>query len=150
MANTTIALRQSGATGNTPSLGVLANGELSINYADGIIYYKTASNTLGSIRTTQPAGLTKEIQFNDAGSFGSDSDFTYDKTLNRLNVENVIVNTAITIGTGAGGIGPQHQQCSTKGYTMGFEVILGPKEYRRNGCPMTAFVLESATACKVC
>lgn len=104
MANTTIALRQSGATGNTPSLGVLANGELSINYADGIIYYKTASNTLGSIRTTQPAGLTKEVQFNDAGSFGTDSDFTYDKTNNRLNVENVIVNTAITIGSGAGGI----------------------------------------------
>ena len=56
----------------------------------------------------------------------------------------------IRIGAGAGGIGPQHQQCSTKGYTMGFEVILGPKEYRRNGCPMTAFVLQSATACKVC
>lgn len=104
MANTTIALRQSGATGNTPSLGVLANGELSLNYADGILYYKTASNTLGSIRTTQPAGLTKEIQFNDAGSFGTDSDFTYDKTQNRLNVENVIVNSAITIGTASGGI----------------------------------------------
>ena len=103
MANTTIALRQSGATGNTPSLGVLANGELSINYADGIIYYKTSSNTLGSIRTTQPAGLTKEVQFNDAGSFGTDSDFTYDKTNNRLNVENVIVNTAITIGSATGG-----------------------------------------------
>jgi hypothetical protein len=103
MANTTIALRQSGATGNTPSLGVLANGELSINYADGILYYKTASNTLGTIRTTQPAGLTKEVQFNDAGSFGTDSDFTYDKTNNRLNVENVIVNSAITIGSATGG-----------------------------------------------
>jgi hypothetical protein len=103
MANTTIALRQSGATGNTPSLGVLANGELSINYADGIIYYKTAANTLGSIRTTQPAGLTKEVQFNDSGSFGTDSDFTYDKTANRLNVENVVVNTAITIGSATGG-----------------------------------------------
>lgn len=80
MANTTIALRSSGTAAATPSLGVLANGELSINYADGIIYYKTASNTLGSIRTTQPAGLTTEIQFNDAGSFGSNSGVTFDKT----------------------------------------------------------------------
>jgi len=103
MANTTIELRQSGSTGNTPSLGVLANGELAINRADGILYYKSSSNTLGSIRTTQPAGLTKEVQFNDAGSFGTDSDFTYDKTANRLNVENVVVNTAITIGSASGG-----------------------------------------------
>jgi hypothetical protein len=80
MANTTIALRSSGTAAATPSLGVLANGELSINYADGIIYYKTASNTLGSIRTTQPAGLTTEIQFNDAGSFGSNSGSTFNKT----------------------------------------------------------------------
>jgi len=80
MANTTIALRQSGATGNTPSLGVIANGELSLNYADGILYYKTSSNTLGSIRTTQPAGLTTEVQFNDAGSFGSTSQVTINKS----------------------------------------------------------------------
>jgi hypothetical protein len=80
MANTRIELRQSGSTGNTPSLGVIANGELSLNYADGILYYKTASNTLGSIRTTQPAGLTTEIQFNDAGSFGSNTGLTFSKS----------------------------------------------------------------------
>lgn len=80
MPNTTIELRSSGSTGNTPSLGVIANGELAINRADGILYYKTASNTLGSIRTTQPAGLTTEIQFNDAGSFGSNTGLTFSKT----------------------------------------------------------------------
>jgi len=79
MANTTIALRQSGATGNTPSLGIIANGEIALNYADGILYYKTAANALGSIRTTQPAGLTTEIQFNDAGAFGSNSGLTFSK-----------------------------------------------------------------------
>jgi hypothetical protein len=114
MANTVIALRQSGATGNTPSLGVLANGELSLNYADGILYYKTAANTLGSIRTTQPAGLTTEIQFNDAGSFGSNSAFNFNKTTGTLNVRNIIVSTnlattnltatSITTGSGEGGI----------------------------------------------
>ena len=80
MANTVIAIRSSGTAAATPSLGVIANGELSLNYADGILYYKTASNTLGSIRTTQPAGLTTEIQFNDAGSFGSNSGLTFSKS----------------------------------------------------------------------
>lgn len=80
MANTVIAIRASGTAAATPSLGVIANGEIALNYADGIIYYKTSSNTLGSIRTTQPAGLTTEVQFNDAGSFGSNANFTYNKT----------------------------------------------------------------------
>lgn len=80
MANTTIAIRSSGVASNTPSLGVIANGELSLNFADGILYYKTSSNTLGSIRTTQPSGLTTEIQFNDAGSFGSNSGLTFSKS----------------------------------------------------------------------
>jgi hypothetical protein len=109
MANTTIALRSSGTAAATPSLGVLANGELSINYADGIIYYKTASNTLGSIRTTQPAGLTTEIQFNDAGSFGSNASLTFNKTISTLNVTNInvatsLTATSITTGSGVGGI----------------------------------------------
>jgi hypothetical protein len=109
MANTTIALRSSGTAAATPSLGVLANGELSINYADGIIYYKTASNTLGSIRTTQPAGLTTEVQFNDAGSFGSNASLTFNKTISTLNVTNInvatsLTATSITTGSGVGGI----------------------------------------------
>jgi hypothetical protein len=114
MANTTIALRSSGVTGNVPSLGVIENGELSLNYADGIIYYKTASNTLGSIRTTQPAGLTTEVQFNDSGSFGANSNFTFNKTLATLNVKNTNVSTNlvatnisasyIITGSGVGGI----------------------------------------------
>ncbi|MCX8482935.1 MAG: hypothetical protein ORN50_05090, partial [Crocinitomicaceae bacterium] len=62
MANTVIALRSSGVASNTPSLGVLANGELSLNFADGILYYKSSSNTLGSIRTTAVSGLTTEVQ----------------------------------------------------------------------------------------
>jgi hypothetical protein len=91
MANTTIALRQSGATGNLPSLGVLANGELALNYADGILYYKTTANTLGSIQTSTPGGLDTEIQFNDSGSFGGDSGLTYNKTTNTLSVDNATI-----------------------------------------------------------
>ena len=114
MANTVIALRSSGVNGNTPSLGVLANGELSLNFADGILYYKSSSNTLGSIRTTAVSGLTTEVQFNDAGSFGANANFTFNKTLATLNVKNINVSTnlvtanltatSITTGTGVGGI----------------------------------------------
>ena len=103
MANTVISLRSSGGSGNTPSLGVLANGELSLNFADGIIYYKTAANALGSIRTTQTAGLNKEIQFNDSGSFGANAALTFDKANTTLTTNNFVANT-ITAGTGAGGI----------------------------------------------
>jgi hypothetical protein len=114
MANTVIALRSSGVASNTPSLGVLANGELSLNFADGILYYKSSSNTLGSIRTTAVAGLTTEVQFNDAGVFGANANFTFNKTLATLNVKNINVSTnlttvnltatSITTGTGVGGI----------------------------------------------
>jgi hypothetical protein len=34
----------------------------------------------------KPSGNDKEVQFNDGGSFGGDSDFTYDKTSNFLNL----------------------------------------------------------------
>ena len=40
MSNTSIQLKKSGATGNTPS--GLAYGEVAINYADGKLYYKNA------------------------------------------------------------------------------------------------------------
>jgi hypothetical protein len=103
MANTVISLRSSGVSSNTPSLGVLANGELSLNFADGILYYKTAANALGSIRTTQVTGLNKEIQFNDSGSFGSNASLTFDKATTTLTTNNFVANT-ITTGTGAGGI----------------------------------------------
>lgn len=92
MPNTVIAIRQSGETGNTPSLGVLSTGELAINYADGILYYKTSSNTLGSILTSTPGGLDTEVQFNDGGSFGGDSGFTYNKTTNTLTIDNITSN----------------------------------------------------------
>ena len=96
MANTVIAVRSSGTAAATPSLGVIANGEIALNFADGIIYYKTSSNTLGSIRTTQPAGLTTEVQYNDAGSFGSNANFTFNKTIATLNVKNINVSTNFT------------------------------------------------------
>jgi hypothetical protein len=100
MPNTVIAIRSSATPAGTPSLGVLANGELAINYADGILYYKTAANTLGTIGGGgTPGGLTTEVQFNDAGSFGGNANFTFNKTIATLNVSNINVSTNLITNT---------------------------------------------------
>jgi len=92
MSNTTIALRSSGATGNVPNALSLAYGEFALNYADGIIYYRTDSDTIGSILTTQPSGLDKEIQFNDLGSFGSSANLSFNKTTGLLSTSRIYVS----------------------------------------------------------
>lgn len=46
MANTVIALKKSGTSSAVPSS--LANGEIAINYADGVIFYKHANGTIAS------------------------------------------------------------------------------------------------------
>ena len=102
MANTTIQLKFSTVASNTPSS--LANGEIAINGADGKLFYRTPSGTIQSIVTgTGPAGLNKEIQFNDSGVAGSNSALTFDKASASLNVTNINVTTRITTGGGAGG-----------------------------------------------
>lgn len=92
MSNTTIALRSSGATGNVPNALSLAYGEFALNYADGIIYYRTDSDTVGSILTTQPSGLDKEIQFNDLGSFGSSANLSFNKTTGLFSTSRIYVS----------------------------------------------------------
>lgn len=47
MANTVISLKKSGTPSATPT--VLANGELAINYADGKLFYKSATGTIEEI-----------------------------------------------------------------------------------------------------
>lgn len=51
MANTTIQLKRSAATGNTPVYTDIDYGELALNYADGKLYYRTVLDTVSSIFT---------------------------------------------------------------------------------------------------
>ena len=112
MANTTIQLKYSVVTSNTPTS--LANGELAINGADGKLFYRTPGGTISSIVTYPgPAGLNKEIQFNDAGVAGSNAALTFDKSSATLNVTNIRVTgsaaatsntTGALIVTGGAGI----------------------------------------------
>lgn len=59
MANTSILLKRSGTSGNTPL--TLEHGELSINYADGILFYK---NDLGSINQIKNSDSFSTINVN--------------------------------------------------------------------------------------
>ena len=61
ISNTTLVLKKSGVSGNTPT--ALANGELAINYADGKLYYK---NTSGNI-----VAITSNSSSSSANSFAT-------------------------------------------------------------------------------
>ena len=92
MANTIIELRRSNASGNVPTS--LANGEIAINTYDGKLFYRGGvSNTIQTIERFQgPAGLNTEIQFNDSGVLGSDSDLTYNKATDVLSAKNIVIS----------------------------------------------------------
>jgi len=92
MSNTIIELRHSYVTGNVPSS--LANGEIAINTYDGKLFYRGGvSNTIQRIeRYEGPAGLDTEIQFNDSGVLGSDSDLSFNKTTDVLSAKNIVVS----------------------------------------------------------
>jgi len=54
MANTIIQVKKSGVQGQTPSS--LNHGELALNYADGILYYKTAQGAIGMLSSASGMG----------------------------------------------------------------------------------------------
>ena len=89
MANTTLQIRHSTVAGNTPSS--LANGEIAINSRDGVLYYSTPTGTVTAFNSsTGPAGLNKEIQFNDSGSLGGSEKLTFDKATGELVVNGTV------------------------------------------------------------
>jgi hypothetical protein len=98
MANTIIRIKSSGVIGNTPV--TLEPGEIAINYADGKLYYgDSANDALLFDAITEPAGLDGEIQFNNLGSFGSASGFTYETANTLLRVPNLIVGTTNVVSS---------------------------------------------------
>ena len=88
---TVIALKNSGTIGNAPAATDLAFGEFAINYADGKLFYRTASDTLGSY-TLSVSGINKDVIFNDSGVYGTSAGLTFDKATANLYVGG-LVNT---------------------------------------------------------
>lgn len=96
MSNTVIQLKYSTTSGNTPSQ--LELGELALNARDGKLFYKDHLNTITFIENFPgPSGLDTEIQFNDSGVLGANSNFTYDKANSTVNVVKTNVNSAFEL-----------------------------------------------------
>lgn len=85
MSNTTIQLKYSTTSGNTPTS--LSDGEIAINISDGKLFYSDPTgNVRAFVADAGPSGLNTEIQFNDAGVMAGNSQFTFDKEENRLTI----------------------------------------------------------------
>lgn len=90
MANTSIQLKYSTVTGNTPT--TLANGELAINTFDGKIFYSNPSGVIKSIiGDPGPSGLNTEIQFNDNGLLGASANLAFNKTTGVLSTNKILL-----------------------------------------------------------
>jgi hypothetical protein len=115
MANTIIQIRNSTVSGNTPA--ELQPGELAINIEDGDLYYGNSNGVVTLFdAVTEPAGLDGEIQFNDMGSFGSNSQFVYDYTTGILTVPNI---QAFSGTIGSYDVGPGIEQALTSASSAG-------------------------------
>lgn len=62
---TPVQLYRSGTAGNTPSAGLLQNGELAINYADGKLFYKDDAGVVQTIVT--PDGSVTPAKLSTGG-----------------------------------------------------------------------------------
>jgi len=54
---------------------------------------KVTAQSIADLASASPGGSNTEIQFNDGGSFGGDSAFTWDKTNNHLTIDGIIIDT---------------------------------------------------------
>jgi hypothetical protein len=90
MSNTIIQIKSSGVAGNVPA--TLQPGELAINYFDGQLFYgNSTSQSVPYATVTEPSGLNGELQFNDSGSFGSDTTLSFNGATKTLTVSNLDV-----------------------------------------------------------
>jgi hypothetical protein len=60
MSNT-ILLKRSGTANSVPVSGSLAQGELALNFADGILYYKNSANTVAVLASSNANIVTNQI-----------------------------------------------------------------------------------------
>lgn len=95
MSNTSIQLKKSGQTGNTPA--DLGYGEVAINYADGKLYYKNISNSISFIRNQKTFDT---INSNNSLILAtSESDTLSIVAGNNISINSNTSTKTITIGT---------------------------------------------------
>lgn len=102
-ANTVIQLKKSGVSGNTPPN--LNYGELGINYADGVLYYK---NSQGSIKSISGSGANSFSTINANSSLilaTSNNDILSIVPGNNIVISTDTTTKTITISSTASGNG---------------------------------------------
>jgi hypothetical protein len=143
VANTTIILKNSGATGNVPSS--LNYGETALNYADGILYYKNSIGDISYITNSQSFSsiningtLILASSPNDILNFvpGSNISFTACTT-----------TKTITISSDGGGIGSLSDNLVANSITSNTYISL-PYTIETSG-NVTANVINSNTVIDV-
>lgn len=118
-ANTELQFNNNGSLGGIPNVtwdgNILYLGNVSnVQIGGGVNGYVLQTDGQGNLSWTAqtgsggngaPGGANTQIQFNDAGTFGGDAGFTYNKLTNTLQVENLASGNSIddTINA-AGGI----------------------------------------------
>jgi hypothetical protein len=105
MANTTVQLKKSGATGNVPPS--LAFGELALNYADGKLYYKAANGTITYIQSGTSTDSFATINANSSLILAtSPTDTLSIRPGNNITISTDTIGKSITINsTATGGSG---------------------------------------------
>ena len=80
---TPISLYYSTTASAVPTAANLVQGELAINTADGKLYYEDSSGVVQVLATKSTGsigGSNTQVQFNNSGSLGGSSSFTWDGT----------------------------------------------------------------------
>ena len=90
-------------TGTKVGIGTATLGAEMLTVA-GVIYataggVKFPDGTTQTSASAAVAGSDTQVQYNDAGSFGAEAAFTYNKTTDLLTVPNLTVGTAATIAS---------------------------------------------------
>ena len=105
MSNTSIQLKKSGVTGNTPS--VLEYGELAINYADGKLFYKNSSDEITFITSDTSTNTFATINSNNSLILAtSPNDILSFNSSNNVTITTDTGGKSITIGTADSGATP--------------------------------------------
>ena len=107
---TPISLYYSATAGHVPTAGNLVNGELAINIADSIIYFKNASGVVTPFTSGgTPGGATTNVQYNNAGAFAGNANFTYNgttvTTANDMSIHGITVGQGLTAGVNSTAVG---------------------------------------------
>lgn len=92
------------ATGNLVTLNANLGNVAVANYVktDNLLYSNGSPWSFGGGGGATVAGSNTQVQFNNSGSFGSSANFVFDRSTNRLTVDNITANgAALTNLTGA-------------------------------------------------